>query len=172
MKNIISKNNLEKNIGVWGILNTENNFRVWKEIKKSDRIIFLHNKKFFSKAKVIGIKENKEIPKKIWKDSTFIENRNLLIFLENIEPIDLDYETCIPMIIEPNMSDAYYFSIIKVNEKKRDFLITTFGSVEKALEFLDNTKGKNSISDFLTRKQLAEETDMVIKEGINKQRIG
>ena len=163
----------EKNIGIWGIVNTEDNYKIWKKIKKSDTIIFLHNKKFFSKAKVIAIKEDNELPLQIWKNISFIENRNLLIFLEKIEPIELEYDACIPTLIEPNMSNAYFFPIMKISDKKKNLLVTTFGNLENAIDFLGNPESKNSsISDYLTEGELSEEVPITIKSGINKQRIG
>lgn len=162
-----------KKIRVWGIVDTKDNFRIWKEIKKQDLIIFLHNKKFFSKANVVDTKKSDSISKDIWNDNLFNENRNLLIFLEKIEPINLDYDACIPSIIDPNMSDAYYFAIMNVNKEKRNFLTSTFGSIEKAIEFLANPKNKNSsISEYLTENQLKEEVDITIKQSTSKQRKG
>lgn len=163
----------QKNIGIWGILNTENNYKIWKEIKKSDIIIFLYNKKFFSKAIVIDIKENKEIPTQIWDESAFLKNRNLLIFLEKIQTIDLDYEASIPTIINPNMSNAYYFGIMKVDEEKKNLLVSTFGNIEKSIDFLANPEKKNfAISDYLTQKQLDEEIILTTNQEMNKQRKG
>ena len=175
----LKKNNLwkriqkEKSIGIWGVVNTKDNYKIWKEIKKHDTIIFLHNKKFFAKSKVISTKENNIIPSQIWKEGSFIKNRNLLIFLEKIELIEFDYNSCIPTIIDPYMADAHYFGIMKVEETKKNFLVTTFGSIENAMEFLANPGNKlTSISNYLTKKQISEETEIKIKHGINKQRVG
>ena len=163
----------EKNIGVWGIINTDDNYKIWNKIEKSDTVIFLYNKKFFSKAKVLAIKEDSNLPSQIWEDISFIENRNLLIFLERIEPIELEYDTCIPTLIEPNMSNAYFFPIMKISDKKKNLLVRTFGNLENAIDFLSNPKRKNSpISDYLTKEELSEEVPIIIKSGINKQRLG
>ena len=76
-------------------------------------------------------------------------------------------------MIDPYMADAYYFGIMKVNEAKKDFLISTFGNIENAIQFLANLENKDSsISDYLTKKQLSDEIEIKIKQGINKQRIG
>lgn len=160
-------------IGVWGIVTTEDNIKIWKKIKKSDIIIFLHNKKFFSKTKVINIAENNKIPKRIWSDSPFIDNRNLLIFLEKTEPLCLEYNASIPILIEPRMSDAHYFAIMKINKEKRDFLAEIFGSIDNAIDFLAGSENKNlPISDYLTKMQLEEEVKITTKHGMSKQRLG
>ena len=49
-----------KDIRMWGIINTKENYQIWKNIKKNDIVMFLQNKKFFSKAKVITTIHNKK----------------------------------------------------------------------------------------------------------------
>ena len=61
-----------KNIAVWSLVNTEENYKIWSSIKKSDRIIFLRDKKFFSKGNVIATVDNINLSKKIWKYIPFI----------------------------------------------------------------------------------------------------
>ena len=109
-----------KNIAVWGLVNTKENFKIWKNIQKSDVIMFLRDKKFFSKGIVVDTKEDNNISKKIWKDISFLEKRNLMIFLEKIEPIELEFDVCVPTLIEPNIPNAYFFPIKKIDDKKKN----------------------------------------------------
>lgn len=159
-----------KNIAVWGLVNTKENFKIWKNIQKSDVIMFLRDKKFFSKGIVVDTKEDNNISKKIWKDISFLEKRNLMIFLEKIEPIELEFDVCVPTLIEPNIPNAYFFPIKKIDDKKKNLLIETFGNIENAINFLIDPERK--ISDYLTQEELSEEIPITIKPSSGKQRIG
>ena len=178
-KRILKTHNIEKvihnkkDVRVWGLVNTKDNHKIWKNILKSDIVMFLQDKKFFSKSRVIGTIENNDLAKEIWKDVSFLEKRNLLIFLEKIEPIELEYDACISTLIEPNIPNAYFFPIMKICDKKRNMLITAFGNLENAIDFLGNPERKDSsISDDLTEEELSEEVPFIIKTGTNNQRIG
>lgn len=172
-ENIDKKITSQKNVRVWGLINTKENYKIWKSIRKSDIVLFLKSKKFFSKTKVIGIEKNSTFAEKIWENAPFVEKRDLLIFLEKIEPIELEYDSCIPTLIEPSIVNAYYFPIIKINEQKKNLLVTTFGNLDNAIYFLGNPEQKHyPISRYLTKKELSEEVPISIKTGINKQRIG
>ena len=162
-----------KNIAVWSLVNTEENYKIWSSIKKSDRIMFLRDKKFFSKGNVIATIDNINLSKKIWKDIPFIEKRNMLIFLDGIQSVELELDACIPTLIEPIMPNAYFFPIKKIDRKKRDLLVTSFGNLDNAINFLANPESKNiPISDYLSPEQISEETQIVLKTGSAKQRVG
>ena len=79
--------------------------------------MFLRDKKFFSKGIVVDTKEDNNISKKIWKDISFLEKRNLMIFLEKIEPIELEFDVCVPTLIEPNIPNAYFFLFLLHNRR-------------------------------------------------------
>ena len=161
-----------KDIRMWGIINTEENYQIWKNIKKNDIVMFLQNKKFFSKAKVITTVHNKK-GNAVDNDVAFVEKHGLLIFLENAISIDLDYNASMPVLIEPHMPNAYFFPILQISDKKKHLLISVFGNLDNAIEFLANPEQKNSsISAYLMEKNILEEIPYGIKTRLNKQRIG
>ena len=178
-KKIFEKYNLAKiiqkknGVAVWGLINTEENYKIWKNIQNSDLIMFFDGKKLFSKTRVIETREDNYLPKKIWSESSFLENRNLLIFLDAVESIELEYDACIPTLIEPKIPNAYYFPIKQIDTKKKKLLETTFGNLENAIDFLANAEKKNlSISEYLSEKEIIDEVPIILKPGISKQRIG
>ena len=183
VKKLVSKKIFEKinfteisqkeDIAVWGLINTEENYKIWKQIQKSDTIIFFNGKKLFSKTKVIKTIENKNLPEKIWKQSSFLKNRSLLIFLEKVEPIELEFNSCIPILVEPKISKEYFFPIKKIETRKKQLLESTFGNLDNAIKFLAEPKKKNTpISEYLGEKGKNDEVSITLKPTISKQRIG
>ena len=163
----------KKNLAVWGLINTEENYRIWKKIQNSDIIMFFDGKKMFSKTKVIKIIEDKNLARKIWHEGSFLKNRNLLIVLDAIEPIELEYSACIPTLFEPKITNAYFFPIKKIETKKKQLLETTFGNLENAIAFLGDPEKKNlPISEFLNEREKDEEVSITLKPSVSKQRSG
>lgn len=163
----------KKNVAVWGLINTEENYRIWKKIQNSDLIMFFDGKKMFSKTRVIKTIEDENLARKIWHESSFLKNRNLLIVLDTIEPIELEYDACIPTLFEPKITSAYFFPIKKIETKKKQLLETTFGNLENAISFLADPKKKNlPISEFLNEEEKNDEVPIILKHGVSKQRSG
>ena len=175
LKNLnINKTALKHNdIRMWSVINTNENYKIWKNIHIDDIIIFLHDKKFFSKAKVIDTLEHDDKENRTENDVALGTKSNLLIFLEKITPIELDYDVCMQTLVNPQMPNAYFFPIMKISDAKKKLLISTFGNLENAVEFLANPEGKNSpISDYLTENKIMGETPYDIKTSLSKQRVG
>ena len=163
----------KKNVAVWGLINTEENYKIWKEIQNSDLIMFFDGKKMFSKTRVIKTIEDKNLPRKIWNQGSFLKNRNLLIFLDMVEPIELEYDACIPTLLEPKISNAYFFPIKKIETKKKQLLESTFDNLGNAITFLADPKKKDSpISEYLSKEEENDEVPIILKPGISKQRSG
>ena len=162
----------KKNVAVWGLINTEENYKIWKEIQNSDLIMFFDGKKMFSKTRVIKTIEDKNLPRKIWNEGSFLKNRNLLIFLDMVEPIELEYDACIPILLEPKISNAYFFPIKKIETKKKQLLESTFDNLGNEITFLADPKKKDSpISEYLSKEE-NDEVPIILKPGISKQRSG
>ena len=163
----------KKNVGIWGLINTQENYKIWKEIENSDIIIFFDGKKLFSKTKVITTIQDENLSRKIWNQSSFLGNRNLLIFLDIVEDIELEYNACIPTLLEPKISNAYFFPIKKIEIKKKQLLETIFGDLENAINFLAEPKKKYSpISEYINENEKNNEVSIKLKTGISKQRTG
>ena len=154
-----------KNISVWGLNSTLENQRLWKKIKEGDIILFLKDKKYFCRCKVIERFDSLEIAKKFWVNEIFGQTRNLLIFIDQIEPINLDFYASIPIFVNPTMPESYRFPIIKIDSGRQKILVNTFGDMERAVDFLcGNTK-----TDF---DYPEEEIEIEIKEVMTKIRKG
>ena len=160
-------------VSIWGLNETKENERIWKKIGKSDIILFLKNGKFFSKGKLLHKMNDQKILEKIVKNSTLVKTRKLLLFIKDLEPIDIDLQATIPVFVNPIMPNSYNFPIKIVNDKEKKILKKTFGSIEKALEFLGNPKNKDeSVSDFINRKKLKTKVNFSRKTSITKIRKG
>ena len=106
-----------------------------------------------------------EIAKKFWANEIFGQTRNLLIFIDQIEPISLDFDAPIPIFVNPAMPESYRFPIIKIDSGRQKILVNTFGDMARAVDFLcGNTK-----TDF---NYPEEEIEIEIKEVMTKIRKG
>lgn len=63
---------------MWGLNSTLENKRLWKKIKEGDILLFLKDKKYFCRCKVIEKFDSLEIAKKFWANEIFDQTRNLL----------------------------------------------------------------------------------------------
>ena len=152
-----------KNISMWGLNSTLENERLWKKINKGDVLLFLKNKKYFCKCKVLEKFDSSEISRKFWADEVFGQTRNLLIFIDQIEPINLDFDASIPIFVNPAMPESYRFPIIEIDYERQKILLDTFGDVERAADFLCGS---------IETDYPEEEIDMEIKEVMMKIRKG
>ena len=160
-------------VSIWGLNETKENERIWEKIRKSDIILFLKNGKFFSKGKLLHKMNDQKILENIVKNSTLVKTRKLLLFIKDLEPIDIDLQATIPVFVNPIMPNSYNFPIKIVNDKEKKTLEKTFGSVEKALEFLGNPENKDeSVSDFINRKKLKIKVGLTTKTSTTKARKG
>jgi len=158
-------------ISIWGLNETKENLRIWKSIKKSDIILFLKNGKYFSKGTILSKNQNKEILSKITQNSVH-ESRNLLLFIKELEQTDIDYESTIPIFINPLMKTSYRFPIKVVDEKNIKLLVKTFGNTKNALEFMENSKNEYSLLEQIDKQNLKQKTKFTTKIGKTKLRKG
>ena len=158
-------------ISIWGLNETKENLRIWKSIKKSDIILFLKNGKYFSKGKILSKNQNKEILSKITQNSVH-KSRNLLLFIKELEQTDIDYESTIPIFINPLMKTSYRFPIKVVDEKNIKLLVKTFGNTKNALEFMENSKNEYSLLEQIDKQNLKQKTKFTTKIGKTKLRKG
>ena len=158
-------------ISIWGLNETKENLRIWKSIKKSDIILFLKNGKYFSKGTILSKNQNKEILSKITQNSVH-KSRNLLLFIKELEQTDIDYESTIPIFINPLMKTSYRFPIKVVDEKNIKLLVKTFGNTKNALEFMENSKNEYSLLEQIDKQNLKQKTKFTTKIGKTKLRKG
>ena len=107
---------------------------------------------------------DQKILEKIVKNSTLVKTRKLLLFIKDLEPIDIDLQATIPVFVNPIMPNSYNFPIKIVNDKEKKTLEKTFGSIEKALEFFGDPENKDeSVSDFINRRKLKRKVKVQLK---------
>ena len=159
-------------ISIWGLNETKENHRIWESIKTSDIILFLKDGKYFSRGQ-ISHKIKDDLLSRITKNLDLVKSRKLLLFIKELEQTDIDFESTIPIFIDPVMKNSYRFPIKIVDEKKTKLLVKTFGSIEKALEFMENSKDEyNTLSEYIDKKNLKHKTKFTRKVGKVKQRVG
>ncbi len=162
-----------KNTRIWSIINTKENYNVWENIKVNDMIMFIQGKYFFSRTKVITKLEYNIENNNLKNNIEFSSKSNLILILEKANKIKLGYNVCIPTLIDPKMPNAYFFSIAKINSMKINSLISIFGNLENALEFLANSEKKNyPISNYLKDDEFLMQVPYDIKMELKKKRIG
>ena len=167
---ILHENNL---ISVCGLNETKDNKKNWGKIKEHDIILFFTNRKFFSKGKVLYKTNNQKILSQISSIYPLFNKKKLLLFITELQLIDIDLQATIPIFVNPLMSDIYYFPIKQINKKNLNMLKKTFGSLEQSINFLGEPKNKyKSISDIIESKKLKNSVDFKIESSIKKQRIG
>lgn len=160
-------------ISIWSFNETKDNRKIWGKIEKSDIVLFLRNRKFFSKGKVLHKMNNQKIPKKIPRDLTFLKTRKLIIFIKDLQPIDIDLEAAIPIFVNPIMPHAYNFPIKLIQKNKSKMLKNTFGNIENAIKFLGDPKNKDrSILDIINASKLKNQVSFKVENTIIKQRKG
>jgi hypothetical protein len=162
-----------KALSIWGFKETKDNKKIWNQIKKFDIILFLRNEKFFSKGKIIYKTNDQNFLDTISSHDITFKSRKLLIFIKDLEIIDIDLKATIPIFMNPLMPKMHNFPIKQIDKKKIKILETAFGETEDAVDFMGNPKNKDiSISDIINSRKLKKSTRFKIKSSIKKQRIG
>ncbi len=159
-----------KSVSIWGLNNTKENRRVWESINKSDIILFFKNNKYFLKGKII----HKKIDEKIYSNILNIkQTRSLLLFITEMELIDIDFERTIPIFTNPIIKNTYSFPINIVNEKNRKLIEKIFGSIENCLNCLNLKMNDNlSLSDIIDKNNLKILVDFSTEKTPTKKRKG
>lgn len=159
-----------KSISIWGLNNTKENRRVWESINKSDIILFFKNNKYFLKGKIIHKKIDEEFYSKILKIK---QTRSLLLFITEIELINIDFERTIPIFTNPIIKNAYGFPIKIVDEKNKKLLEKIFGNIENCLNCLNSKENNNlSLSDIIDKNNLKILVNFSTKKVASKKRKG
>ncbi len=153
------------NIGIWGFNSTIENQKLWIKLKKGDVVLLLKNKKYFCSAKIADKSKNLNMAKKLWTGKIYGQNRNLLIFLDDIKKIELDFDSTIPIFVNPTMPESHRFPLIKIDSSKEKMLYKTFGSIDKAINFLSNKIDTDIEHQF-------EDVKMELSKTISKSRNG
>lgn len=173
-KKLIPKVILEnKSLSIWGFKETKDNMKIWNQIKKFDIILFLRNEKFFSKGKIIYKTNNRIFLDEIPSHHDVFKSRKLLVFIKDLDIIDIDLKATIPIFMNPLMPKIHNFPIKQIDRKKLKILKTTFGKIEDAIDFIGNPKNKEkSISDIINSKKLKKSVEFKVESSMKKQRKG
>jgi hypothetical protein len=162
-----------KTLSIWGFKETKDNKKIWQQIKKSDIILFLRNEKFFSKGTIVYKTNNQKILDAISYSDDVFKSKKLLIFIKDLEIIDIDLKATIPIFMNPLMPKMHNFPIKQIDKKKIKVLETTFGGIEGAIDFIGNPKNKEtSISEIINLKKLKKSIKFKVKSSMKKQRMG
>lgn len=175
LKNITLSNAVREleTISIWSFNDTKENKQNWNKIKKSDVILFLKNGKFFSKGEIFSKINEPKIAEKISYNKPTMKSRNLIIFLINLQLIDINFESSVPVFANPVMPKSYNFPIKMVGKKQRNLLIKSFGTLENAINVLGNPENKEkSISEIIDSILLKNEVKFGTEPTIIKQRKG
>ena len=159
-----------KSISIWGLNDTKENKRIWESINKSDIILFFKNNKYFLKGKIIHKKIDEEFYSKILKVK---QTRSLLLFITEIELVDIDLERTVPIFTNPIIKSAHRFPINIINEKNKKLLEKIFGSIENCLNCLNSKENsKISLSDIIDKNNLKILVNFSTTKSSSKKRKG
>ncbi len=160
-----------KSISIWALTETKENKRVWDLINKSDLILFFKNNKYFLKGKIIHKRIDEEMYSRILNIK---QTRNLLLFISEIEVVDINFKTAIPIFTnEPIIKNSYEFPINIVSKNNLKLLEKTFGNLENCLNYIKSIENnKLSISDIINKINLKTEVEFSTKNIVSKTRKG
>ena len=169
-KEIPKKIERKNSSSIWGLNPTLENESIWRLLKSGDIIFFFRKGRIISKSIVIAITKNTRIPSKFWRDEIYGKNRSLIIFLDKISELNLDFKYAMRYFLEkPAIPEKYNFPIVKISEDKLRLLIQTFGSIENALKSIKELEINDN-----QKKSVKSLTDVNVKivNKISKIRIG
>ena len=152
-----------KDTAIWGFNPTSENKSLWKKMRSGDIVLFLRNKKYFQMGTIQEKIQNLEIPKKFWHGDIYGQSRSLLIFIDKLKQISLNFDSTIPIFIKPTMPESYHFPIIKINTERQKILYKIFGTFEKTIDFLSNNVDVDNH---------VNETEIELKASLSKIRKG
>ena len=161
----------QKSISVWALNETRENKRIWESVEKSDLIIFFKNNKYFLKGKIVHKKRDKEMYSRILGVK---QTRELLFFISEIEVIDINFKTGIPIFTnEPIIKNSHEFPINIVSKNNLKLLEKTFGNLENCFSHIKSIQNRKlSILDIINKINLKEETKFTTEYAVTKKRKG
>ena len=154
---------MSKPVSVWGLRSTDENIETWKQIQENDIILFSQDNRCFSKCYVQTTIQNKNLAKQLWADANEGTTRDLLIIFYDIKPFYLNLKTSHTRLIDPTMPKEYNFPIIRIDEKKIDYLFLAYGGIDVAL---------NNISEKYLDTTLPTNVLVVLEKGESMRRKG
>lgn len=160
-------------ISIWGLNPTAENERIWSDLRAGDIALFFRKGKYFLKVTVVDVARNKEIPPLLWEDERLGKQMSLLIFLENLKEINIDFDSTKQFFVDPMMPQTYSFPIKRVEDNKIDILISSFGSIENSLLILSKLKTETNQQELdIKSSDLPEKVKVEIVLGLAKIRKG
>jgi len=161
----------QKSISVWALKETKENKRIWESINKSDLIIFFKNNKYFLKGKIIHKRRDEEMYSRILGVK---QTRKLLLFISEIQVIDINFKTCIPIFTnKPITKKSHEFSINTISKSNLKLIKNTFGNLESCFNHVKSIQNnKLSISDIINKINLKTETKFTTENSVTKKRKG
>ncbi len=141
-------------VRVWGSVNTETQFKKWRNLKKGDLLLFYHDKKYLGSGILEGTEKNSELADNLWgyKDPDTKQSFELVMFMKPSNVFDEDVDS-----LRVNKLLGYadkfmptrtldFFPVVK---NKTDKLIDEYGSLEKALNTIgfSFSESKNNLTN-------------------------
>ncbi len=161
----------QKSISIWALNETKENKRIWESVNKSDLIIFFKNNKYFLKGKVIHKRRDEEMYSRILGVK---QTRALLLFISEIENIDINFKTGIPIFTNQSiMKNSHMFPINIISKNNLNLIEKTFGNLENCFSHIKSIQNnKLSILDIINKINLKTETKFTTENSVTKKRKG
>ena len=161
----------QKSISIWALNETKENKRIWESINKSDLIIFFKNDNYFLKGKIMHKKRDEEMYSRILGVK---QTRKLLLFISQIENIDINFKTGIPIFTnQPIMKNSHMFPINIISKSNLNLIEKTFGNLESFFSHIKSIQNnKLNILDIINKINLKTEIKFTTEDSITKKRKG
>lgn len=142
-------------VRVWGSVNTETQFKKWRNLKKGDILLFYHDKKYLGSGILEGTEKNSVLADSLWgyKDPDTKQSFELVMFMKPSNVFDEDVDSLkLNKLLDyaDNFMPTRTLDFFPVVKNKTDALIEKYGSLEKALNtigFSLNQEQQTVLSD-------------------------
>ena len=133
--------------------------------------IFFENKKYFLKGKIIHKRRDEEMYSRILGVK---QTRKLLLFISQIENIDINFKTGIPILTNQSiMKNSHMFPINIISKSNLILLEKTFGNLENFFSHIKSIQNNElSILDIINKINLKTEIEFTTKDSKSKKRKG
>jgi hypothetical protein len=163
------------NLSIWGLNSTADNISIWNTISRGDVVLFYRNGRYFSKGAIVGKLIDDALPKNLWKNEIYGTSWRHLIFLTNVARINIDFKSTMNFFVEPTMPNFFSYPAKLVDKVKLNMLITTFGSVDNAIEAISQFQPRDEKQELIqddNLRKLPQEVQLRLISAIAKRRKG
>lgn len=159
-----------ESISVWGVNHTAENEKIWNSLNRDDLALFYREGKFFSKGVIVHKVFDTKLPSRLWENEIHGKSWDLMIFLRDIEELELSLDVAIPFLIEPAMPSVYTFPIKRVDDSRLNLLVSCFGSIDNSIKYLVDLTLHDSVEELPI--DVPEEVKLELTKRLAIQRIG